>query len=338
MRPSTAVLAQTKIRLAELNFPRTHVHVERTRLAFIHLDNLLHFAKVDRDGKVDAFVVAYLPTELVVLLLRAGELTNAVRLRESGRSVLSTVEALDAIRAERERGELLFCNAPAQQLAWMYQSCAAPAQARMVDMAHPDALFPALAHEGFSGVLELIGDGRLSYLQFEGGEYRGGVFSAKPAAMSAAEYVGYLCRPGPTGKAPHFAAAVFPHIAAVPEQASPQMLESYREVFWAVAAAGDAEVAGEGTKLAVKYRELLHQVHPSIRAIGLPRDRAFKGIVATPTEVTAALAEWTMQVLEQLEILSPGAAPDVLRSATRAHRFLLQRSGFYDGLPWAVRW
>jgi hypothetical protein len=338
MRRSTAVLANTQIRLSELSFPRTFVHVERTRLAFIHLDNLLHFAKIDREGKVDGFVAAYLPNELVVLLLKGGELANAVEFEGTGRRVLPIDEALQAVRGEIERGELLFCNAPGQQLAWMYQSCAAPAKPRRVDVAHPEQLFPALAHEEFSGVVELIGDGRVSYLEFADGAYRSGVFSAKPAEMSAEEYVAYLCRPRPTGGPPHFAAAVFPHVEAVPEQAPPEMIRQYREVFWAITGACDGELTGEGTKLGLKYRELLANVHPSLKVVGSPPDREASGLVVTPKQLTASLAEWAMQVLEQIEVLAPGAAPDILKAATKEHRYLLQRSGFYEGLPWTVSW
>ena len=51
MRSSTAQLVDTPVRLADLRFPATQVHVHRTRLAYIHLDNLLHFGKIDRDGR-----------------------------------------------------------------------------------------------------------------------------------------------------------------------------------------------------------------------------------------------------------------------------------------------
>jgi hypothetical protein len=36
--------------------------------------------------------------------------------------------------------------------------------------------------------------------------------------------------------------------------------------------------------------------------------------------------------------MMPGTAPQVLRDATREHRYLLQSAGFYDRLPWPVAW
>ena len=53
MRASSAHLAATPIELGTLVFPQTGFLIARTRLAFIHLRNLLTFAKRDRDGRVD---------------------------------------------------------------------------------------------------------------------------------------------------------------------------------------------------------------------------------------------------------------------------------------------
>src|SRR5439155_971772 len=52
MRASTARLMNSPVRLADLTFPQVNRLIHRTRLGFIHLDNLLAFAKRDRDGLV----------------------------------------------------------------------------------------------------------------------------------------------------------------------------------------------------------------------------------------------------------------------------------------------
>src|SRR5437667_278259 len=60
MRASTARLMNSPVRLADLTFPQVNRLIHRTRLAFIHLDNLLAFGKRDRDGRVDGrFVGGY---------------------------------------------------------------------------------------------------------------------------------------------------------------------------------------------------------------------------------------------------------------------------------------
>src|SRR5881409_2984310 len=140
MRASTARLTNSPVRLADLMFPQVNRLVHRTRLAFIHLDNLLAFAKRDRDGRVDGYITAYLPDECLLLFFRKGEAVNAASLHTRGRNVVTITEALKRMRGEVERGELMYVAAPMEQLAWMYQSCAAPTAVRAVDPANPGGL------------------------------------------------------------------------------------------------------------------------------------------------------------------------------------------------------
>jgi len=56
--------------------------------------------------------------------------SNAASLDTTGRRVITITEALKRMRAEVERGELAYSAAPMEQLAWMYQSCAAPVEMR----------------------------------------------------------------------------------------------------------------------------------------------------------------------------------------------------------------
>ncbi len=94
MRLSAVRLAESKVRLADLMFPSQRVQIHRTRLAFIHLDNLLHFAKIDRDGRVDGYVAAYLPDSVAVLFFKRGEVMTAVAFTEAGRTVVSIASAI----------------------------------------------------------------------------------------------------------------------------------------------------------------------------------------------------------------------------------------------------
>ncbi len=338
MRLSSARLAATTIRLSDLEFPATRVHVPRTRVLFIHLDNLLHFAKVDRDGRIDGYVAAFLPDEVILLLLRAGELTTAVAVTSVGRTVLPIPSALADIRGEAERGELVFCDAPFEQLAWMFQSCAAPAVSRTVDSDGPETLFADLKGEQFSGVLELISDGRVNYLRFEGGNFATGFFSGKPEEMKVAEYVKRLLSPRVDGSMPDLAAAVFPQANDIPVQAAPELVQHYRDLYWGIVRVADREAQGEGRKHADRIRDLIVKIHAPLGMLGTPPDLEAAPIVATQEELNAALTEWARQLLEHLEIVAPGSAPLVLRDATREHRFLLQKAGFYDRLPWTVAW
>src|SRR6266480_1407906 len=108
MRASTARLMNSPVRLADLTFPQVNRLIHRTRLAFIHLDNLLAFGKRDRDGRVDGYLTAHLPDECLLVFFRKGEAVNAASLHPSGRHVVTITEALKRMRAEVERGDLAY--------------------------------------------------------------------------------------------------------------------------------------------------------------------------------------------------------------------------------------
>lgn len=338
MRLSTARLAETKVRLADLTFPSLRVQIQRTRLAFIHLDNLLHFAKIDRDGRVDGYLVAYLPDEVALLFFRRGEVMTAVAFTEAGRTIVPIASVLRRMRQEMERGELAFCDAPMEQLTWMYHSCALPPEPKMVDAKQPETIFPALQHEKFGGVLELISDGRVSYLRFDVGKFVSGYFTGKSDKTSIGQHVEALFRPRPDGAKPLVTAAVFRPNGELPEQASPAMIQSYRELFWHILDVAERQVPGEGQKRGVKVRDALASGSAPLGAIGTPPDRELPELVARPDQLTQTLADWTRQVLQQLEIIAPGVAPAIVQEATREQRFVLQKAGFYQSLPWTVSW
>src|SRR5437588_379000 len=104
MRASTARLMNSPVRLADLTFPQVNRLIHRTRLAFIHLDNLLAFGKRDRDGRVDGYITAYLPDECLLVFFRKGEAVNAASLHTTGRQDVTITEALKRMRAEVEGG------------------------------------------------------------------------------------------------------------------------------------------------------------------------------------------------------------------------------------------
>src|SRR2546427_8396045 len=130
MRASTARLTNSPVRLADLQFPQVSRLIHRTRLAFIHLDNLLAYAKRDRDGRIDGYLAAHLPDECLLLLFRKGEAVNAASLHTAGRQVITITEGLKRMRAEVERGAFTYCAAPMEPPARMYWACAGAYQPR----------------------------------------------------------------------------------------------------------------------------------------------------------------------------------------------------------------
>ncbi len=339
MRASAAILVGTPVRLGALRFPAERDLIHRTRIAYIHLDNLLNFAKIDRDGRVDGYLAAYLPNELALIFFRGGEAITAVGLTDRERAVIPIDDAVRAMHDESERSELAFSSAPLQQLCWMYHAGAASPRPVPVDRRTPSRVFEALQEEQFSGVLEFIVEGRVSYIELRKGRFHSGYFADRPDDVPVPKWIEQLLQPHEDGSALAVSAAVFtPASEVIPEQASPALLHAAREVFWRLAEHVEREAPGDGMLRAERLRDSVVETHPSLSAVSVPRDAALRAEVMTPEEMTLGLAEWTRQLLEQVEVVAPGAAPVVLQAATKDHRFVLQRAGFYARLPWTVTW
>jgi hypothetical protein len=338
MRASTARLVNSPVRLTDLLFPQAGRLIHRTRLAFIHLEGVLAFAKRDRDGRVDGYLVSYLPDECVLVFLRRGEAVNAAAMLPAGRQVITLNEALKRMRAEVERGELAYCSAPMEQLAWMYQSCAVTPEPRFVDPARPAALFPALQEEKVTGVLELIVDGRVSYIRLDDGRFVTGYFADKPPEQPVARYVEALFQRRADGHLPAVVAGLFPAVAELPAQAPAALISTYRELYWRLVDAVEAEFPGDGRRRADMACKALAPTHRVLDVVSVPRASELPDAVVGPDELVTALSAWTRHYLEPVEVMMPGTAPKVLQAATREHRYVLQAAGFYAQLPWTVTW
>ena len=338
MRASTARLMNSPIRLAELSFPQADRLVHRTRLAFIHLDNLLAFAKRDRDGRVDGYLTVYLPDECLIVFLRKGEAVNAASLHTGGRQVITITEALKRMRGEVERGELAYCTAPMEQLAWMYQSCAAELLPRALDPHAPGTFFPLLKQEHVTGVVELISDGRVSYLRFDGGRFMDGYFCDKPPEMAVAKFLETQFQPDSAGHPPALSAVVFPAVADLPAQAPNSLINTYRELYWRIADEVEKELPGQGQRRAQKVCTGIMESHKALALLSAPRGVETPEAVVRPEELASALSDWSLQLLEGVEVMMPGTAPRILMEATKEHRYVLQSAGFYGHLPWQLAW
>jgi len=339
MRASTARLTNSPVRLADLQFPQVSRLIHRTRLAFIHLDNLLAYAKRDRDGRIDGFLAAHMPDECVLLFFRKGEAVNAASLHTAGRQVITITEALKRMRTEVERADLTYCAAPMEQLAWMYTACAGAYEPRSIDVKQPEKFFPLLQQEKVTGVLELISNGRVSYLKFDRGKYLSGHFCDKPNDMPPARYLESLFDPGPEGGgAPAMSAGTFPAADDLPAQAATALVSTYRELYWRIVDAVEREFPGEAKRRAQKVMSAIVDTHQALALLSVPRGTDTPDAVVRPEELATALTDWALQLLEGAEVMMPGTALKVLKDATREHRYVLQAAGFYGRLPWRVTW
>jgi len=338
MRASTARLTNSPVRLADLQFPQVNRLIHRTRLAFIHLDNLLAYAKRDRDGRIDGYLAAHLPDECVLLFFRKGEAVNAASLHTAGRHVITITEALKRMCAEVERGDLSYCAAPMEQLAWMYAACGGGYQVRFIDVNQPEKFFPVLQQEKVTGVLELISNGRVSYLKFDQGKYLSGHFCDKPDTVPPARYLETLFDAGPGGSTPAMAAGTFAAADDLPAQAATALVNTYRELYWRIVDAVEREFPGEARRRAQKVTAAIVDTHQALALMSVPRGTDTPDAVVRPEELSTALTDWALQLLEGAEVMMPGTATKVLKDATREHRYVLQAANFYGRLPWRVTW
>jgi hypothetical protein len=72
--------------------------------------------------------------------------------------------------------------------------------------------------------------------------------------------------------------------------------------------------------------------------LSVPRGTDTPDSVVRPEELSTALTDWALQLLEGAEVMMPGTATKILKEATREHRYVLQAAGFYGRLPWQVTW
>src|ERR1044071_8870637 len=132
--------------IASLRFPFTRVLLPRTRLAYIHLRNLLTDAKRDRAARISGYVAIWMPEELVILYLLGGEVANATTRDAKGCRALAISSALEKVPNEPEYGEICFHEADPEQLAGMFETHAEASEPWPEGMVpnNPAALFPYL--------------------------------------------------------------------------------------------------------------------------------------------------------------------------------------------------
>jgi hypothetical protein len=338
MRASSAVLIDTSIRLWDLDFPKAEALLARTRAAYLHLDNLIAHSKRDRDGKVDAYLAVYLPDELVLLFFIDGDLVNAAMLTPIGRFQVAIGEAMRRIRAEPERAEIAFHTAPLEQLTAMYATCAQAPLDLGLNASSPESLFRPLLDRKWTGLLELISDGRVNYLLVRDGRFSSGLFAGRRDDEAPTAYVGRLFAGAPGEPRPRVTAKGYPGLAAFPLQAPPAMVAMFRRFVWDLTELAEREMPGDAGKRAERVRTRLIAAHEVLKAVGGRRGSDAADPIAEPSALAEGIAAWARAFLEELEIVHPQIAPRLLREAAREHRFALSAVGFFDRLSWQIQW
>ena len=165
---------------AALRFPRFRVLLPRTRLAYVHLRNLLTDAKRDRAARVFGYVCVWLPEEFLLFFMQEGEVVNATSSPDGQRfNPVAIADAVAKVPREAEYGEVCFHEADDEQLAMMYWTQVNESEVWPADVSQDDAdaVLSFLHGTMFDGVLKLSHEGGRSYVVVRQGTLVRGYFA-----------------------------------------------------------------------------------------------------------------------------------------------------------------
>jgi len=319
---------------AGVRFPYARVLLPRTRLAYVHLRNLLNDAKRDRAARVSGYVAVWLPEELLLLYMQRGEVVNATR--SDGRSYqpIAISTAIARVPTEPEYGEICFHEADDELLACMYAAqtqvpVSWPAELRVTD---PKVLFSYLMATTFDGLVEIVSGGTANYLLLEDGTVKR-AYLASPQGESLLERVNVLFRRADAGGALHVRR--FPRPGVLPVQAPPALVTAYRELAAALVGRVAAEGRDSAGAIAEHARTELLARHPVLECVTFT-DRAALDTVTDSGELTAAIASWIQEFMWAAADHASSSPEQVLRDVVWERRHIFQSAGLFDRIPWKV--
>jgi hypothetical protein len=321
--------------VAGLRFPYTRVMLARTRLAYVHLRNLLSDATRDRSARLAGYVAVWLPEEFVVLYLQDGEVVNATVLDGQGSQAIGISSALDRIPTEPEYGEICFHQAEDEQLASMFTAQTIPPDPWPKEMRDPDPseLFPFLTSIMFDGMVEIVSDNTVNYLRFKSGSVDQ-AFLSMAQVGTVAERVAKLFAPGGKGATGKFRR--WPTVEPLPLQAPVALVQAYRDLSAALVKSLVASGRDAAPAIAEQARRNLLKKHPALESFGVGKTPSREPIADTE-RVTAAVASWLSELLWATADHGGGMPPEsLLRELTWDRRHVFQSAGFYELMPWKV--
>lgn len=320
--------------LAGLRYPFARVLLPRTRLAYVHLRNLLTDAKRDRAARVSGYVAIWLPEELVIFYLVAGEVVNATIGDGHRSSAVAIASALERVPSEPEYGEICFHEAEHEQLATMFVAQTTPSDPwpNGINAADPSKLFPFLMATTFDGTVEIVADDTVNYLTFENGTVARAFLAATHHGTLVDRVAKLFAREGRLGK---LQLRCWPGAPSLPRQAPPALLGAYRDLACSLVESLVARGRDSAPAIAEHARRNLLPSHPVLEAFSVSGRSAPHAMAETET-LTAAMAAWLKEIV-WASVDHDSIAPDaLLRELMWERRHLFQSAGLFDQLPWKV--
>jgi hypothetical protein len=320
--------------VAALRFPYSRVLLPRTRLAYIHLRNLLTDAKRDRAARISAYVAVSLPEELVILYLLGGEVVNATVRDGKGSRAISISSALEKVPPEPEYGEVCFHEADEEQLGCMYatHSVAAEPWPGGMNGQDPATLFPYLNAMTFDGVVEIIANESVNYLVFRNGNVARAFLSASHHGTMVDRVAKLFAREGRVGD---LRVGRWGVPGPLPIQAPPALIQAYRDLTSSLVQRLVEQGRDSAPTIAEHARQNLLMTHPVLDGFALS-GRPTREPISDTQGLTLAVGAWIREVMWAAvdhDSMSPEA---ILKELTWERRHMFQSAGLYAEVPWKV--
>ena len=318
-------------------FPFSRTLLPRTRLAYIHLRNLLTDAKRDRSARIAGYVAIWLPEEMITLYMINGELINATMFDAKGSRAVSISYALERVPPEPEYGEICFCAAEPEQLDCMFlsQTTAPVAWPDKLAVTDPVTLFPYLGATTFDGLIEVTCGDAVNYVVFVNGMVSRSYLAGAPiiTAYESNDQVGQMFANAKPGEVRVRRWAEVPEIGV---QAPPALVQAYRDL-----ASGLVTTLVNGGRngapaIAEHARQTLLETYPVLESFSFNGQRGASDIVADSPTLTAGIAAWIREVIWTAVDHDSTTPEQLLKDLTWERRHMFQSAGLYEQIPWKV--
>ena len=320
--------------VAGLRYPCTRVLLPRTRLAYVHLRNLLTDAKRDRGARVSGFVAIWLPEEFLVLYLQQGELVNACSHDGKHFHAMAIGTAIDKVPAEPEYGEIAFCEAEPEQLACMFATQTEPMIPWPPELrpSDPKSLFPYLMASTFDGLLEIASEGDVNYLLFRNGVAHTAYLSSTEPGTIVERVSKLFAR---DRRVLHMSVRHWPVPAMLPFQAATGLVQAYRDLTTSLVLRLVADGRESAPAIAEHARHTLVSTHPPLDGFSF-NGRPTKAVVADAESLTRAIAALINEVLWTAADQEGHTPEQMLKELTYERRHLFASAGLFDQLSWKL--
>jgi hypothetical protein len=320
--------------VAGLRYPCLRVLLPRTRLAYVHLKNLLTDAKRDRAARVSGYVAIWLPEQFLVLYLQRGELVNACLHDAQGFQPIAIGAAVEMVPSEPEYGEICFHEADDEQLACMYLTQTLgpepfPPEVRASD---PAALFPYLMASTYDGLVEIASDGAVNYLLFKNGVVTTAFLASAKQGTLVERVRSIFDR---EHRALHVSVRRWPPPEPLPVQAPTGLVQAYRDLATQVVLRLVAEGRDSAPAIAEHARLTLVNQHPALEGVSFS-GRPPRAVVADSEGLTAGIAALINELLWAAGDAEGNDTVQMLRELTHERRHLFQSAGLFDRIAWKL--